>query len=124
MEVFDMFLGRLCGRHHVNVMETEIGIAETLEKIKCGLKLGFCRRLIIVSGVPWAIKRPPSKNIKSIPTEIMPIANRKAEMLGHGLAHQLFIRIVIFKGQWILAVLAFIFYWVDMIEITAHGLVL
>jgi hypothetical protein len=74
-------------RHHVDIMETEIGQAEPSEKFERFIKLMVGARLINWSAVPWTIKRACSEHVKAIPAECMPIAYCHTQMLGHGFAH-------------------------------------
>ena len=92
---------------------------QNAEHVKGGVRLG-AGQIHRVGREPRALERLPAKGIVPLPDKVVPIANGKAQMIGHRLVAQLFRRVVMAICQRIGAVCPFKGHGGDVCEILAH----
>ena len=76
-----MLLDRVGMRHHVDIVEAEIGQAKAREEFKRFIQLMVGARLINRAAMPWAVERARAEHVKAIPAECVPITHRHAQMV-------------------------------------------
>ena len=107
----------------VLVVEAEEREAEGRKHLEGDVRLEPRAPHVLV--VPGTLERGGAEHVRAQPTEVVPVADRRAKMLGHRLAEDDPARIVMPEGQRIFALRPFEFHRSDIAEEPfAHGLML
>jgi hypothetical protein len=81
----------------VTIMKAKVGYRHLAEKLERSVKSFFCRLKPVGTLIPGMGARARTKGIGAVSAKRMPVADRKTQMLGHGLVADHAIRIVSFE---------------------------
>ena len=113
-EVMAEFLEARALGHDVLVVEGEERKAEGREHLERRVRLGA--RALHRLAVPGPLEGRRAEHVRAHPGEVVPVADGGAQMLGHRLAHDDPRRIVMAKGEGIVALWPLVAHWGDVAE--------
>ncbi|MNG84766.1 hypothetical protein D3C76_1397930 [compost metagenome] len=91
-----------------------------MEKLECYIGLAFSQLQRFARLLPRAIEGPNAEHVCPVPAEGVPVAGGEAQVIGHTLAEDDFIGVVVAESQRVIAAGAFVTNLFKLIKIGLH----
>ncbi|MNP70914.1 hypothetical protein D3C76_1672180 [compost metagenome] len=98
-------------------MEAVVRYVQLVEELERHVGFAFGQRQRVARLLPGTIEGTDAEHVRAVPTEGMPVTGGETQMFRHALAKHQFIRIVVMKGQGVIAGWAFVAHLLKLIKI-------